>query len=875
MTHQAEHTPMMRQYLEIKSQYPDSILFFRLGDFYEMFLDDAVKASRILDITLTSRGRNNDGTDMPLCGVPFHSAAPYVAKLVAAGEKVAICEQVEDPKSVKGIVRREVVKVVTPGLVVDADSLQPKENNYLAAIVPEGNGGWGFSCLDISTGEFRAADLPDLSATAAELLCVNPREVLLPASLREGNLASGLKEALSERLVTFLDDWVFENDYAQRLHGSVFGSPLPCGPDGESLREGGSAIGSILHYLRETQKGSSIHLRPVSPYSASSHLVLDDRTRRNLELTATLQDGKRKGSLLWLMDRTVTAMGGRKLKTWINYPLVSVDKIYERLDSVHEFIEKQLLRREIAVQLDGVADLERLNGRISLASASAKDLVALKDSLSRIPSLLRLLETVEAPLLKATIAAIDPLDDVVGLVGRGIVENPPFVLREGGIIAGGFNAELDEIRMISREGKGFIAQLEAREKVRTGITSLKVRYNRVFGYYIEITKANLAGIPDDYLRKQTLVNAERFITPELKEYEEKVLGAEERIAELEYSLFQGIREEVATQAERIAITADSLAVLDLLTSLAELAHDRGYCRPEVDCSDVIAISEGRHPVVEAMHLSERFVPNDTLLDNGENQLLMITGPNMAGKSTYMRQVALIVLMAQVGSFVPAATASIGIADRIFTRIGASDNLAGGQSTFMVEMAETASILRHATPKSLVIMDEIGRGTSTFDGVSIAWAVAEFLHDARDHASRTLFATHYHELTELSVTRPGIKNFNIAVREWNDQIIFLRKILPGGSSHSYGIQVARLAGIPSEVVNRAKEILKNLEQGEFTEGGEPRIAGRKGKKPEPASPQLSLFSYPDDELRKRLKGVEVARLTPLEALNILDELQRLV
>ncbi|HEY6009232.1 MAG TPA: DNA mismatch repair protein MutS, partial [Geobacteraceae bacterium] len=525
--------------------------------------------------------------------------------------------------------------------------------------------------------------------------------------------------------------------------------------------------------------------------------------------------------------------------------------------------------------LKGIYDLERLNGRISLASASAKDIVALKESLLRLPALKERLSAATAPLLARTHAGIDPLNDLAELIERGIVPNPPFVLRDGGVIADGYHPELDELRAISREGKGFIARLEAKEKGRTGISSLKIRYNKVFGYYIEVTRTNLGSVPDDYIRRQTLANAERFITPELKEYEEKVLGAEERIAELEYGLFQEIRGKAAAEGARIARSAEHLAVLDVIVALADLAHDRNYCRPQVDESDTIAISEGRHPVIEAMSLGERFVPNDTLLDNGDNQLLIITGPNMAGKSTFMRQVALITLMAQIGSFVPASEARIGVADRIFTRVGAADNLARGQSTFMVEMTETANILRHATPKSLVILDEIGRGTSTFDGLSIAWAVAEFLHDKERHAARTLFATHYHELTELAVTRSGIKNFNIAVREWNDQIIFLRKIVAGGASHSYGIQVARLAGLPEEVIDRAREILKNLEKGEYTEAGTPRLAtGKRGAEAKP-SPQLSLFADGDDLLRQRLRGVNIAMLTPLEALNLLDELKRMV
>ena len=868
----SELTPMMRQYLQIKADYPDAILFFRLGDFYEMFLDDAVKASRILDITLTSRNKNSEGNDVPLCGVPYHSVTPYIAKLVEAGEKVAICEQVEDPKEAKGIVRREVVKVVTPGMVIDAESLSPKENNYLLSLFNAGGDRWGLSYLDLSTGEFRVTELTGRDAAFAEAACVAPRETVLPASFRDNGNARDLSAALGTPLVTFLDDWVYDPDYVKRLFQDQFGGASPESLGCAHLREGVPAAGAVLHYLQETQKGKAGHVRDITVYETCEHLVLDEATRRNLELTATLAEGKRKGSLLGLMDRTSTAMGGRKLRQWINYPLVIIEKIKERQGAVEELFQATALRREIAGLLEGIHDLERLNGRISLASAGAKDLVALRESLQRIPDIKNSLAESGSSLLQRLHEGIEPLEDLALLIRQGIVENPPFVLREGGIIADGYDAELDELRTISREGKGFIARLEAQEKARTGIGSLKIRYNKVFGYYIEVTRTNLSGIPEDYIRRQTLANAERFITPELKEYEEKVLGAEERIVSLEYALFQDIRERVASQGGRIARTAENLATLDVLVSLAELAHDRGYCCPVVDDGDTISISEGRHPVIEAMSLGERFVPNDTLLDNRENQLLILTGPNMAGKSTFMRQVALITLMAQIGSYVPAESANIGVVDRIFTRVGAADNLARGQSTFMVEMTETANILRHATPRSLIILDEIGRGTSTFDGVSIAWAVAEYLHDCGDHAAKTLFATHYHEMTELIVTRNRIKNFNIAVKEWNDQIIFLRKIVPGGASHSYGIQVARLAGLPGEVIDRAKEILRNLEKGEFGEEGLPRIAKGKKAAVASASPQLSLFDSEDDLLRRRLKALNVATLTPLEALNILDELR---
>lgn len=868
----AEQTPMMRQYLEIKSGYPDAILFFRMGDFYEMFLDDALAASRILDIALTSRNKGS-GDEIPFCGVPFHSAAPYIAKLIESGRKVAICEQVEDPKQAKGIVRREVVKVVTPGLLIETESLSPDENNYLLTLAAVAGGGWGCAWLDLSTGEFRVTELSSATAAAGEAACVNPREVLLADNLEQDALPADLRAFLGERIVSRAPGWVFERDYATSILCGQFGAASAEALGLGAMPAGLMAAGAALYYLRENRKSAIPHIRDIKVYERAEHLALDPATRRNLEITATMSEGKKAGSLLGCLDRTATAMGTRRLKQWLSYPLVGLEPIRQRLAAVEELLEAADMREEMQAQLREIADLERLNGRIGMASASGRDLRALHDSLRRVPPLLALLAPLKAGLLQSLATAIDPLDDIRGLVERGIVETPPFSLREGGIIAPGYHAELDELRAISHEGKGFIARLEAQERARTGISTLKIRYNRVFGYSIEITKSNLGAVPDDYIRRQTLANAERFITKELKDYEEKVLGAEERICDLEYALFQEIREHVACQAERICRVASGLAVLDVLISLAQVACERNFCKPHVDDSDVIDIKDGRHPVIEAMNLGERFVPNDTRLDGEENQILMITGPNMAGKSTYMRQVALICLMAQAGSFVPAGEARIGIADRIFTRVGAGDNLARGQSTFMLEMMEAANILRNAGPKSLIVMDEIGRGTSTFDGVSIAWAVAEYIHDTPGCRARTLFATHYHELTELAVTRERIKNFTVAVREWNDQVIFLRTIIPGGASHSYGIQVARLAGMPADVIERAKEILRNLESGEFEQGA-PRLAkSRKGQPKEPAA-QFSLFETAEDQLRLRLKKLNIATLTPLEALNLLDELKRM-
>jgi DNA mismatch repair protein MutS len=773
-------------------------------------------------------------------------------------------------------VRREVVRVVTPGLILDTDILEPKENNFLLAVAAGAEGRFGVASLDITTGEFRTTEVEGLDGVRSEIASVNPRQILWPEGEEAAAVRRALADAVSGRMAEELPVWVFELDRASGLLRDFFACSSLEGFGCAQLPAATSAAGAIVHYLGETQKETVRHIRPLATYHRRDYMVLDDATRRNLELSATLHDGRRRGSLLGVLDRTTTAMGGRKLRHWIHHPLLDVERIRRRHQAVAELVEKSLPRGDLRDALDGVYDLERLNAKISMASANAKDLVALRSSLERLPGLYALLGGFESLDLAALRDGLDLLEDIAEAVSAAIVDDPPFVLRDGGIIRSGFDPALDELRSISREGKGWIARLEQQEKERTGISTLKVRFNKVFGYYIEVTRSQLARVPDDYQRKQTLANAERYVTPALKEYEEKVLGAEEKLVELEYEIFQRLRQAVAAEGARLQATADALAVLDVLAALADLAHERNYVVPEMDESGELLIVEGRHPVIEAMSLSERFVPNDVAMDTGENQILIITGPNMAGKSTFMRQIALITLMAHMGSLVPAKTARIGVVDRIFTRVGASDNLARGQSTFMVEMTEAANILHHATDRSLIVLDEIGRGTSTFDGISIAWAVAEYLHDHPQVAAKTLFATHYHELTDLALTRPRVKNFNIAVKEWNDQIVFLRKIVKGGASHSYGIQVARLAGLPAAVIERAKEILRNLESGEFEKEGEPRLArSRGGSRPAKPNPQLSLFAAPDDPLREKLAELDVSVLTPLEALNLLDQLKTMV
>jgi DNA mismatch repair protein MutS len=856
-------TPVIKQYLQIKSQYPDSLLFFRMGDFYEMFFEDARVGSRELDIALTSRDKGQKDS-VPLCGVPYFAAETYISKLLQKGYKVALCDQVEDPKLAKGIVRREVVRVFTPGLVLDTIQLGTGENNYLMAFCAEGEV-FGLAFLDISTGELKACQISGFEPFLSETLRNEPKEILSLKRFQEHPCFEGFKKNFGNGLITYLDE--------PKLDG------IPSFKEGERkaiLQKSplaAQAVAMVLHYAEENQKKPLSHIRPLALYQVQDFMVIDEVTKRNLELTQSLFEHGKRGSLFWVLDETVTLMGSRTLKQWLNYPLLDRGEIEHRLEGVSDLKEKKIERKQLRDSLKEIQDIERLASRIFLGHTNARDLVGLKNSLQNLPVLKSNLQPFSASIIREFTSEIENFDDLCQLLESSIADNPPLTIREGGIIKPNYDKELDGLREIGREGKGWILQLEAEEKKKTGISSLKVRYNQVFGYYIEVTKSNLHLVPEHYIRKQTLVNAERFITPELKEFETKVLGAEEAICQLEYRLFEEIRKNVSDETTRLQKTASAIAGIDILGSMAEIADRYNYVRPVIDEGEEIMILDGRHPVLERMGLSERFVPNDTQMDNQEHQILIITGPNMAGKSTYLRQVALIILMAQMGCFVPAKEATIGVVDRIFTRIGALDNIMRGQSTFMVEMMETARILNQATSRSLVVLDEIGRGTSTFDGLSIAWAVAEYLHDHASLRPKTLFATHYHELTELTLTKERVKNYNVAVKEWGGEIIFLRKIVEGGTNRSYGIQVARLAGLPQGVIDRAKEILSNLEKGELDTLGMPKIATTKvaGSKPKPPL-QPSLFPIPDP-IRAELKKVRPDQITPLEALNILDELKK--
>ena len=865
----AKLTPMLRQYLDIKQEYPDHILLFRMGDFYEMFFEDAERASKILDIALTSRSKGTE-SPIPLCGVPHHALTQYLAKLIRANQKVAICDQMEDPRFAKGIVKRAVTRVVTPGVVIEAEELDEKANNYLMAICP-GESTFGFCLTDLSTGEFRLGQTDSLDALVDEMVRAEPAELIFPQSVQGDERVPRLIAALPGRFINYLEDRAFDTTAAREELAKQFDNYRADESDHQFETALGAA-GAALYYLRLTQKRDLTHLRRLSIDRADSFLVLDEAAKRNLELTANLRDGGRKNTLIEVLDQTRTAMGARLLRRWICYPLCRVDAIEERLDAVAEGVRLTSDREALTDAMATIHDLERLAGRIGLASCNARDLIALRNSLRQLPEMKAALGAFANALFARLTGELDLLEDVRDLLEQSIDDDPPLALRDGGLLKSGYHAEVDELRRIAHKGRGVIAEIEEAERKRTGIANLRIRYNSVFGYYIEITKSNLHLAPADYHRKQTLVNAERFITPQLKELEEKILTAQDRVKELEYDLFVELRQRVAQEVRRIQNSARVVAWIDVLTCFARLAEQRGYCRPTISDDDVIDIRDGRHPVVEVAFTEERFVPNDCLLDTRDNRLLLITGPNMAGKSTYIRQVALITIIAQMGCFVPASSCRLGLVDRVFTRVGAADNLARGQSTFMVEMTETADILKSATRRSLIVLDEVGRGTSTFDGLSIAWAVAEYIHEAERIGARTLFATHYHELTDLARTKPGVVNYNIAVKEWNDQILFLRKIVPGATSRSYGIQVARLAGLPEAVIARAKEVLANLEKAEFDEVGHVRLAETNRERKQKRTGQLNLFAPPVSPLEEEIRALDVAGLTPLEALTILSRLQ---
>jgi len=866
-------TPMVQQYLAIKQQYPDAILFYRMGDFYEMFFEDAKTASQILEIALTSRNKK-DEEPIPMCGVPHHAARGYIARLVERGFKVAICEQVEDPAKAKGLVKRDVVSVITPGVVVDTEILDARFNNFVMAL-SLWQGRYGIAHLDISTGTFRVTESDDFEKVADECRRIEPAETLIAKSHRDVPDIKTLTGTLGTTSLNFLEDKCFEQDSARASLLRQFKTHTLEGFGCETWHAGIAAAGALLHYVHETHQGELVHITGFTSYSLSDFAVVDEVSKRNLELLETIWTGAKKGALLGIMDRTLTAMGARMLRAWLQYPLLDLGQIRLRLDGVEEAKENLPVRRSARKAFQEVQDLERLNARIALNRCNARDLVALKHSIERLPKIRSLLKGLASPLFTEITSTWDDLTDVGGLIEEAILDDPPLTTGEGGMIKPGFNKELDALMGSSREAKNWISGIETKERETTGIHSLKVGFNKVFGYYIEVTKSHTRLVPAHYVRKQTLVNAERYITDDLKTYEAKVLGAEEQRTQLEYELFCVVREGVAQNHQRIAKMAEVVSTVDVLMALAELADQNDYVKPVVHDGESLFLKESRHPVVEKFVSSERFVPNTVEMNGNDQQVLIITGPNMAGKSTLLRQVALLVLMAQMGSFVPAEAASIGIVDRIFTRVGALDNLAAGRSTFMVEMQETANILHNATERSLVILDEIGRGTSTFDGLSIAWAVAEYLHDWKGRGIKALFATHYHELTDLALTKSRVKNYNIAVKEWNEEVIFLRKLVEGGTNRSYGIQVARLAGVPVRILERAKEILKNIESSELDGIGDPVLARSKDPVDKDPSVQYSLFKTPGEIVINALRKLDVSNMTPLEAINELNALKELV
>jgi DNA mismatch repair protein MutS len=865
-------TPMVQQYLSIKKEYPDALLFYRMGDFYEMFFEDAETASRILDIALTSRNKK-DQEPIPMCGVPYHSAQRYIARLIDSGYRVAVCEQVEDSNKAKGLVKRDVVRVVTPGVVIDTDLLDAGSNNFIMALFRQKDR-FGLASLDISTGTFRVTESDTFHTIVDEASRIDPSEILIPESFQEEVEVKMLLSSMEGKPITLASDTLFELDRARSALVEQFGTRSLEGFGCETMNSGISAAGALLQYICETQKGKVPHINSLAAYHLADCMIVDESTKRNLELLETVRTRSKKGTLLWVMDQTVTSMGGRMMRQWLHYPLLDAQKIRLRLDAVEETKANILLRGVLREALSGIHDLERLNSRIVLAQSNARDMIALMSSVRKMPDVLTALESFRSDLFGQIRADMDDLGDVGDLIEGAICDDPPHTVHEGGMIKSGYNAELDEIVSICRDGKGWISRLESKEREASGINSLKVGFNRVFGYYIEVSKSRIKSVPAHYVRKQTLVNAERYITDDLKQYETMVLDAEDRRAALEYELFDKIRKEIVKNNLRIKKTADLLARVDVLCGLAEVADKMRYVKPNITEDGRLLIENARHPVIEKMLTGERFVPNGIEMDNETRQIMIITGPNMAGKSTILRQVALVVLMAQIGSFVPAESASISIVDRIFTRVGALDNLSRGESTFLVEMQETAGILNTATERSLIILDEIGRGTSTFDGLSIAWAVAEYLHNLKGKGVKTIFATHYHELIDLAATLPRVKNYNVSVREWNGEIVFLRKLIEGGTNKSYGIQVARLAGIPQKVVIRAKEILKNIENGELNAGGE-RERSRSGKRAKKhCDVQLNLFETSNQALADRLEQIDISNTTPLQALNIISELKQM-
>lgn len=871
-------TPMMKQYMATKEQYKDCILFYRLGDFYEMFFEDAITASRELEITLTGKNCGQEER-APMCGVPHHAVDGYLTKLVAKGYKVAICEQVEDPKLAKGIVKREVLRIVTPGTNLNTQALDETRNNYLMCIVYMADR-YGVSISDITTGDYFVTELDSARKLMDEITKFSPKEIICNHSF----YVSGMDiDDLKNRLgitVYSLESWYFDDDLCKRSLMDHFKLNSLEGLGLADYDCGVIAAGAILQYLTETQKTSLANLTTLTPYVTGKYMIIDSSTRRNLELCETLREKQKRGSLLWVLDKTKTAMGARMLRSFIEQPLIDKAEINSRLDAIEELNQNAISREEIREYLNPVYDLERLISKISYKSANPRDLIAFKSSLSMLPHIKYLLGDFKKELLTDIYEQMDELTDLCDLIDTSIMEEPPITIKEGGIIKEGCNEEIDKLRHAKTEGKTWLAELESKERDKTGIRNLKIKFNKVFGYYLEVTNSNKNLVPDYFTRKQTLANAERYITPELKELEDIILGAEDKLFALEYDLFNEVRDRIAAEVVRIQTTAKAVAKIDVFASLSLIAERNNYVRPVINEKGVIDIKEGRHPVVEKMISNDMFISNDTYLDNGSNRISIITGPNMAGKSTYMRQSALIVLMAQIGCFIPAASAKIGIVDRIFTRVGASDDLASGQSTFMVEMTEVANILRNATSNSLLILDEIGRGTSTFDGLSIAWAVVEHISNPKLLGAKTLFATHYHELTELEGKLSSVNNYCIAVKEKGDDIVFLRKIVKGGADKSYGIQVAKLAGVPETVIERAKQLVEELSDADITAKAR-EIQAETGTKTKVKTKkydqvdleQMSLFdTVSDQDILQELKEMDISTLTPIDALNTIYRLQ---